>query len=120
MCQNCPGSMLEKKNKNKNKKQKKTEILRKNFKDSRFYGKKKDPKVCTFGLILSPCLSMKMTKIEDSSFTEKLQSWGYQICQKQGSISFPLGKNMITFCTIWTIFSKKQGKIMSLRVRNKI
>ena len=112
--------LAKKKKKTKTKNKKNQKFFEKFLRIRGFMEKKKDPKVCTFGLILSPCLSMKMTKIEDSSFTEKLQSWGYQICQKQGSISFPLGKNMITFCTIWTIFSKKQGKIMSLRVRNKI
>ena len=47
--------------------------------------------------------------------------WAIQICQNQGFISSALsGKNTITFCNIWAIFAKKQGRVTNQRVRIKI
>ena len=46
--------------------------------------------------------------------------WAIQICQTQGSISHPLtGKNTITFCTIWDIFSRKQGGVQESKEQNQ-
>ena len=47
--------------------------------------------------------------------------YAIQICQNQGSISFPLSqKNTITFSNIWAIFPRKQGRVTNQRVRIKI
>ena len=47
--------------------------------------------------------------------------YAIQICQNQGSISFPLSqKNTITFSNIWVIFARKQGRVTNQRVRIKI
>ena len=54
-------------------------------------------------------------------FQEYYSHLAIQIWQNQGSISSPLSrKNMITFCSIWAIFSRKQGIVTHTRAGIKI
>ena len=49
------------------------------------------------------------------------KDWAIQIFQIQSSISSTLSEeDAISFCTTWTIFGRKQGKVTSQKVRIKI
>ena len=73
----------------------------------RVFRKRDASKVSTFGPTLMPRFPLK-----------NFSYWAIQICQNQCFISSSLsGENAIT---TWAIFSRKQGRVTSQRIRTKI
>ena len=91
------------------------------MKDSILYGKKTDPKLA-LSVQLWPFFSSwrwpKSKKI--SSSAEKRQSLSYLNMSKWSLylISF-FGKNTITFCNIWDIFTKETGRGHNSKEQNQ-
>ena len=89
--------------------------------NKKFLWKRSIPKVCTFGPTLTPGFPLKMVEIEKNRSAEKLLSLGYPIMSKSRLYHHsPLGENLITFCNIWAIFSRKKCGVTRQRVRIKI
>ena len=88
------------------------------FRKNKFLQKREVPKICP---ISTPFPSEGGQNKNINIFQEYYSHLAIQIWQNQGSISSPLSrKNMITFCSIWAIFSRKQGIVTHTRARIKI
>ena len=91
------------------------------FEGFEFLWKRDGPKVWNFGPTLNLCFPLKMAEIEKKVVRKNFSHWAIRKYKNQDSFSCPLsGRDAIIFCTIWAIFSRKQGGVTSQRVRIKI
>ena len=97
-------------------------IVWKKLEGFEFSWKRDGPKVCTLiqlWPLVSPWRWRKSKKISISG--EKLQSLDYPNMSKLRLYHLSLfQKNMITFCIVRAIFTRKQGRVTNQRVRIKI
>ena len=83
------------------------------FEGFNYLWKRDGPQVSTFGTTMAPLFLL-------SSNAEKFHPL-IQICQNEVFISSPFfGKNTITFCNIWDIFTRKQDGVTNQMSRTKI
>ena len=92
------------------------------MKDSSIYRKRADPKLALLVQLWPFFSSWRWPKSKKmSGSAEKLHPWNYPNMSKWSLYPSPLSwKNTITFCNIWDIFTRKQGRVTSQKSSTKI